>query len=44
MVEGRTAPIVGRISMDQMQIDLTDIPDASVGAKSCSTARTTATR
>jgi alanine racemase len=33
LVEGRTAPIVGRISMDQMQIDLTDIPDASIGAE-----------
>jgi Alr-MurF fusion protein len=33
LVEGRTAPIVGRISMDQMQIDLTDIPDANVGAE-----------
>ncbi|MCU1220032.1 MAG: alr, partial [Candidatus Angelobacter sp.] len=30
LVEGRNAPIVGRISMDQMQIDLTDIPDASI--------------
>jgi alanine racemase len=33
LVEGRAAPIVGRISMDQMQIDLTDIPDASIGAE-----------
>jgi Alr-MurF fusion protein len=33
LVEGRKAPIVGRISMDQMQIDLTDIPDASIGAE-----------
>jgi alanine racemase len=33
LVEGRTAPIVGRISMDQMQIDLTDIPGASIGAE-----------
>jgi alanine racemase len=33
LVEGRTAPIVGRISMDQMQIDLTDISDASIGAE-----------
>jgi len=33
LVEGRTAPIVGRISMDQMQIDLTDIPGVSVGAE-----------
>jgi alanine racemase len=33
LVEGRTAPIVGRISMDQMQVDLTDIPDVSIGAE-----------
>lgn len=33
LVEGRTAPIVGRISMDQMQIDVTDIPDVNVGAE-----------
>jgi Alr-MurF fusion protein len=33
LVEGRAAPIVGRISMDQMQIDLTDIPGASIGAE-----------
>ncbi len=33
LVEGLTAPIVGRISMDQMQIDLTDIPGVSIGAE-----------
>jgi Alr-MurF fusion protein len=33
LVEGRTAPIVGRISMDQMQIDVTDIPDVNIGAE-----------
>ena len=33
LVEGRRAPIVGRISMDQMQIDITDIPGISVGAE-----------
>jgi Alr-MurF fusion protein len=33
LVEGRTAPIVGRISMDQMQIDLTDAPDVGIGAE-----------
>lgn len=33
LVEGRAAPIVGRISMDQMQVDLTDIPGASIGAE-----------
>jgi alanine racemase len=33
LVEGRRAPIVGRISMDQMQVDVTDIPGAGVGAE-----------
>src|SRR6266853_281072 len=33
LVEGRPAPIVGRISMDQMQVDLTDIPGAGIGAE-----------
>ncbi|HEX7286528.1 MAG TPA: alanine racemase [Candidatus Angelobacter sp.] len=33
LVEGRPAPIVGRISMDQMQVDITDIPGADVGAE-----------
>ena len=33
LVEGRAAPIVGRISMDQMQVDLTDLPGISVGAE-----------
>ncbi len=33
LVEGRRAPIVGRISMDQMQVDLTDLPGVSVGAE-----------
>ncbi|HKD82376.1 MAG TPA: alanine racemase [Candidatus Angelobacter sp.] len=33
LVEGRRAPIVGRISMDQMQIDVTDIPGVSVGSE-----------
>jgi Alr-MurF fusion protein len=33
LVEGRRAPIVGRISMDQMQVDITDIPGADVGAE-----------
>ncbi|MFL6390017.1 MAG: alanine racemase [Terriglobales bacterium] len=33
LVEGRIGPIIGRISMDQMQIDLTDIPDANIGAE-----------
>jgi Alr-MurF fusion protein len=33
MVAGKLAPIVGRISMDQMQIDLTDIPGVSAGTE-----------
>jgi Alr-MurF fusion protein len=33
LVEGRRAPIMGRISMDQMQVDLTDVPGAAVGAE-----------
>ena len=33
LVEGRRAPIVGRISMDQMQVDLTDIPGVTIGAE-----------
>jgi Alr-MurF fusion protein len=33
LVEGRRAPILGRISMDQMQVDITDIPDVGVGAE-----------
>jgi alanine racemase len=33
LVEGRSAPIVGRISMDQMQIDLTDVPEVVIGAE-----------
>ncbi|HZD94374.1 MAG TPA: alanine racemase, partial [Candidatus Sulfotelmatobacter sp.] len=33
LVEGRRAPIVGRISMDQMQIDVTDLTGVSIGAE-----------
>lgn len=33
LVEGKPAPIVGRISMDQMQIDITDLPGIGVGAE-----------
>jgi Alr-MurF fusion protein len=33
MVAGQLAPIVGRISMDQMQIDLTDIPGVTAGSE-----------
>lgn len=30
-VRGRTAPLVGRVSMDMITIDLTEVPDAVVG-------------
>lgn len=33
LVEGRRAPIVGRISMDQMQVDITDLPEIETGAE-----------
>jgi alanine racemase len=33
LVEGHRARIVGRISMDQMQVDVTDIPGISAGAE-----------
>jgi Alr-MurF fusion protein len=33
LVEGHRAPIVGRISMDQMQVDITDIPGINIGAE-----------
>ena len=33
MVAGKLAPIVGRISMDQMQIDLTGIPGVTAGTE-----------
>lgn len=33
LVEGHQAPIVGRISMDQMQLDITDIKGVNVGAE-----------
>src|SRR5262249_3818989 len=33
LVEGCAAPILGRISMDQMQIDLTDLPGVTIGAE-----------
>jgi alanine racemase len=33
MVAGKLAPIVGRISMDQMQIDLTDIAGVTAGSE-----------
>ena len=31
LLHGKRAPIVGRISMDQMTVDVTDIPEAKVG-------------
>lgn len=31
MVRGQRAPVVGRVSMDLVTIDVTDIPDASLG-------------
>ncbi|MCR2747566.1 alanine racemase [Limnobacter parvus] len=31
-VEGHVAPVVGRVSMDMMTIDITSIPDARVGS------------
>ena len=33
LVEGQSAPIVGRISMDQMQVDITDLHGVGVGAE-----------
>jgi alanine racemase len=33
LVEGRPSPIVGRISMDQMQVDITDLPEIGIGAE-----------
>ncbi|HEY2736813.1 MAG TPA: alanine racemase C-terminal domain-containing protein, partial [Thermoanaerobaculia bacterium] len=33
LVEGQEAPIVGRISMDQMQVDVTHIPGIDIGAE-----------
>jgi alanine racemase len=31
LVRGERAPLVGRVSMDQAVVDVTDIPDAAVG-------------
>ena len=33
LIRGKTAPILGRVCMDQMIVDVTDIPDAEVGDK-----------
>lgn len=31
-VEGRRAPLVGSVSMDMLEIDITDVPEADVGS------------
>ncbi len=31
LIRGKKAPILGRVCMDQMMVDVTDIPDAAVG-------------
>lgn len=31
LVRGRRVPVVGRVSMDLVTIDVTDVPDAAVG-------------
>jgi len=31
MINGKKAPIVGRICMDQTMVDVTDIPDVKMG-------------
>ena len=33
LIHGQKAPILGRICMDQMMVDVTDIPDVAVGDK-----------
>ena len=32
-IEGRRAPVVGLVCMDQMMVDVTDIPDAAEGGQ-----------
>ena len=32
LVAGKRAPLIGRVSMDMLSIDLTDVPDATVGS------------
>ena len=32
MVEGKIAPLAGAVSMDMLTIDVTDIPEATVGS------------
>ena len=31
LVRGRRAPVVGRVCMDQIMVDVTDIPEAGMG-------------
>ena len=31
LIRGKRAPIIGRVCMDQMMVDVTDIPDAAMG-------------
>ena len=33
LIHGKKAPILGRICMDQMMVDVTDIPDVAIGNK-----------
>jgi alanine racemase len=33
LIRGKKAPILGRVCMDQMMVDVTDIPDVEVGDK-----------
>ena len=33
LIQGKKAPILGRICMDQLMVDVTDIPEARVGGK-----------
>ncbi|GAB6067217.1 alanine racemase [Methylothermus subterraneus] len=33
LIEGRRVPVVGRVSMDTLQVDLTDFPEVPVGAE-----------
>ena len=33
LIHGKKAPIIGRICMDQMMVDVTDIPDVKIGDK-----------
>ena len=33
LINGRKAPVVGRVCMDQMMLDVTDIPDVHMGSE-----------